>query len=274
MTNRQPEAVLTYACRSDTGEVRSENQDSCGKYPVDNWDTQTRNGQLFIIADGMGGLRDGKLASELAVKMVSESYFEQSNHSGVEALQYGMEQANNEIYRRGSASAKKSSMGTTCTALLLKGSHATVAHIGDTRLYRISRNQIMQMTKDHSKVAEMERRGMITKEEAETHPERSQLYKALGLKSELEVDTIKRVTLTGEEFFVLSSDGLHGSVSAEEIKINVLQKSPDEACDSLVALARERGATDNITIQVVHLIRQSSILGRILRWPDRGKKIL
>jgi serine/threonine protein phosphatase PrpC len=138
-------------------------------------------------------------------------------------------------------------------ALVAKGSAVYVAHIGDSRAYRVTRERILQLTEDHAAVAEMQRKGLLTAEEAKHHPERSVLYRALGTKLEAETDVQPEIIVHSEEWFVLCTDGLSNMVGDSEIHGIVVAQPPKKACDQLVALANERGGFDNITVVVVQV---------------------
>ena len=235
--------------------MRSDNQDFLGRFPEDGRDTSSPKGQLFIVADGMGGHKAGREASELAVGTLAQAYYAAPMENISESLQYAFREANEKIHVKSATNPKYTGMGTTCTALVIKDGHACIAHIGDSRVYRINNQDIIQLTNDHSNVAEMQRRGMITSEEAKHHPERSLLYRALGSRAVAEVDIIDDITLGKDEYFLMCTDGLFNHVESEEMKKLVMQKDPQEACEELVKLANERGGLDNITVQVVHVKR-------------------
>jgi protein phosphatase len=245
--------------------VRSENQDSFGKFPEGNLDLSLPMGQLFVVADGMGGHNAGRVASETAVRALGDTYMGGAGNDIVGALRQAFQVANSQIYDRSLADPAFAGMGTTCTALVLKDGHGVIGHIGDSRVYRITRRSITQLTNDHSKVAELVRRGIITREQSRTHPERSQLYRALGTRPNAEIDFITSVRLSGECTFLLCCDGLYNHVTEDEMQSIVLAKSPDEACATLIDLANERGGYDNITVQVIRVGATEGGLKRLLR---------
>ena len=244
--------------------VREENQDSWGKFPAENLDLSQPQGQLFIVADGMGGHRGGRQASELAVKSVEHAYFVDSSKNIPDRLEAAFQIANADIYEYSINNPAFAGMGTTCTALVLQNDHGYIAHVGDSRLYRFSKEGLEQLTRDHSTIAEMHRRGLITREEAKHHPHKNQLYRALGVRPAAEVDLRDDVTLTGEECFLLCSDGLTNHVDEEELYQIVFGIPPQKACEKLVELANERGGFDNITVEIVAVNFANSLLGRII----------
>jgi protein phosphatase len=154
-------------------------------------------------------------------------------------------------------------MGTTCSALLLQDNKGIIGHVGDSRIYRIVKNSIEQLTDDHSTVAEMQRRGILTEEEARVHPERSHLYRALGVRPEMEIDVMHDISLGMNELFLLCTDGLVNHVEDDEICRIVLQYRPDGAVRKLVDLANERGGSDNITVEVLHVNPTESFMQRV-----------
>ena len=245
--------IIHFGNCSDVGRVRSDNQDFLGKFPENGGDAPSPRGQLFVVADGMGGHKAGREASSLAVNTIGHEYYSAPTESIPESLQHAFQAANDKIHSQSAISAKYSGMGTTCTALVLKDDHAYIGHIGDSRVYRISKENIVQLTNDHSNVAEMQRRGMITKEEAKYHPERSLLYRALGSRAVAEIDIIDDIDLGADEYFLMCTDGLFNHVEDEEMKTVVLGNDPQKASEVLVELSNDRGGTDNITVQVVHV---------------------
>jgi len=251
------------------GMVRSENQDSYGAFPEDSQKSGNPKGQLFVVADGMGGHKAGKEASELAVQTLADRYFSAPTDDILESLTYAFREANNRVYNQSTSDTAYAGMGTTCTALVLKESRAVIGHIGDSRVYRVTRKTILQLTEDHSRVADLVRRAIITKEQARIHPERSQLYRALGTRSEVDVDYLTPSPLPSDCTFLLCTDGLFNHVSEDEMKSLVLAKPPEEACEALVQLANERGGHDNITLQIIHTVALQRGVKKILR---RGRR--
>jgi serine/threonine protein phosphatase PrpC len=257
--------TIQFASASHPGMVRKENQDHLGKFPEDSLDLSSQQGQLFVVADGMGGHQAGSKASEMAVANIAKSYFASSNEDVLTNLRRAFSKANEQIYRCSLEHPEYRGMGTTCSALVLKGSRGYIGHVGDSRIYRIGKRKITQLTKDHSKVAEMVRQGILTKEEARYHPERSHLYRALGTRPAAEVDFIDDISLDQSRYFLLCSDGLFNHVEERELQKMVLSHPPTDACKMLIELANQRGGLDNITVQVIHLTVSAPLLRKILR---------
>ena len=243
--------TMVFAAKSDIGLVRTENQDSFGKYPEDNTDLNAPKGQLFIVADGMGGHKGGKEASSIAVKVVSQVYLESSFDEAV-ALKEAIEKANETIFNKSGNASEFNRMGTTCSVLLIKNERGVIGHVGDSRIYKIENNTIEQLTNDHTKVAEMLAAGILTPEEARNYPSKSVLARALGVDERVRVDIIDDITIKRGQSFVLCSDGL-AKVSKGEILSVVANNNPQEACKILVDMANDRGGKDNVTVIIVKI---------------------
>lgn len=237
--SRQQTAVLT-----DVGMVRSENQDAgCEfRHPMS-------GAQLLVVADGMGGHQGGATASRLAIEAVG-GVFQSSADPGPDMLREALEAANESIYRAAHEQPELHGMGTTGVALLFNPNGETwVAHVGDSRAYQMRSGQLHPITADHSAVAEMERRGMISAEEAAVHPRRNELLRSIGVEPEVEVDVSPVEVIDGDQF-LLCSDGLSGLVADEEIAAVLQRQAPAEAVRVLVDAANARGGPDNITVIV------------------------
>ena len=251
---------LTIGYNSDVGIVRTENQDCYGKFPEDSDDLRSPMGQLFIVADGMGGHSGGQQASQLAVDAVQRVYFSDSGHDLLSRLKTAFEVANREIYDHSAQKPELRGMGTTCTALALQHNRGYIAHVGDSRVYRINRRKIEQLTSDHSKVAELMREGVLTEKQAKTHPQRSILSRALGVDQSVEVDIIDEIALRPGDYYLLCTDGL-AKVTDDEIKSIVLSNSVQDACEKLINVAIDRGGDDNVTVQVIRIEGGKKVFG-------------
>jgi protein phosphatase len=243
---------LEYASLSDIGLQRSVNQDSYGVFPGDGQSVPGSKGRLFIVADGIGGHVGGNTASEMAVKIIKEEYFKDDSEDISESLLKAFQKANKLICDELSCSDPYLKMGTTCSALVLASQFGCIAHIGDSQILHILNEKITQLTQDHTIIADLMRRGAITKEEAKKHPEKRVLSRALGIEAEVEIDILSNIPLQDKQSFVLCTDGL-AKVTHEEIKNVVLAEPPKEACRLLVQLANDRGGGDNVTVQVIKI---------------------
>ena len=249
-------SVIEFGTDSHTGLVRSENQDAAGKFPPGLSDDTQEPGLLFIVADGMGGHRGGKEASAIAVATASDRYFSAADKNRADRLRMAVEAANQAVLSYGETHLECRGMGSTLTALVLHRGNALIAHVGDSRAYRISDGTIIQLTQDHSIVGEWLRKGWMSEEQAKIHPERSLLYRAVGVKSDLEIDLTDRIPVKSGDCFLLCSDGLTNHVMDDEIRRLVLEGTPQQACEKLVLLAMERGGYDNITVQAIRVVAQ------------------
>jgi protein phosphatase len=245
----QTRLVLRAVLKTDVGLVRSENQDS-GTFttPREEQRSQAR-GRLLIVADGMGGHRGGATASKLAVQTVKAQYLGAVTDDVPHALREALARANSRIFREAQTNPDLRGMGTTTSALAVRGAEAWIAHVGDSRIYRVRGESIEQLTQDHSLVATMVREGLLTSQEAETHPRRNVLQRSMGVGEEVEIDVFGPLDVQEGDTFVLCSDGLHGVVKEHEI-LEVAQGPIEQAAAEFVRRALERGAPDNVTVIV------------------------
>jgi protein phosphatase len=244
-------ALIELGSASDVGLVRHENQDAFGAFPANILEDELFPGLLFVVADGMGGHRGGREASRIALQTISTSFYAATEGTVPERLKSGFIEANTAVRDYGKVHHEYRGLGTTLTVLSLCKGEVRLAHVGDTRAYRISGDTITQLTDDHSIVQEWLRKGWITSEQAQSHPERSLLYRALGVGAEVSVDVVEHVEYHKGDSLLLCSDGLTTHVEDEEIREIVSVNSPQEACDTLVARALERGGFDNVTVQII-----------------------
>jgi protein phosphatase len=240
---------LRVASRSDVGCVRTNNEDSFGAFEGSN----AEQGALLVLADGMGGAAAGEVASRMAVENVYENYFDMLDHgSAAEALRRSMASANAAIHARASEDPVLLGMGTTCTAVSVVGQSLNVGHVGDSRAYLIEAGQIRILTRDHTLAAELA--GLNGGQKGAPEAARNILTRCLGNQPNVQIDVFERpLELHAGSVLVLCSDGLSNQVSPSEILDIAGQEEPAQACAGLVALARERGGPDNITVQVARL---------------------
>lgn len=241
---------LQVASLSDIGMRRTTNQDNLTISMASNMDHWQRKGHLFIVADGMGAHAAGELASKIAIDQIPHLYAKYDG-SAPEAMKRAVQEANAEIHRRGQANEEFHNMGTTCSVLNILPQGAVVAHIGDSRVYRLSQNRIEQLTFDHSLVWEMKAAGQLTPEEERAGKvPKNVITRSLGPYPECNVDLEGPFPVQVGDTFLLCSDGLTGVVSDTEIGSVLANMSPDEAVSVLVDLANLRGGPDNITVIV------------------------
>jgi len=251
---KPPSYRIVAALRSDVGCHRRVNEDCCLYSEPDRADSGAGKGSLAIVADGMGGHAAGEVASRMAVEIVNRLYYASSADAST-ALERAFHEANRLIHKAAQSNARLDGMGTTCTALALRNGLAVCAHIGDSRLYLARGGAIYLMSEDHSAVMELVRRGVLSRETARGHADRNIILRALGTRPEAEVVTWREpFPVRIGDCFVLCSDGLSDPVTDEEIKRAVLSAEPAAACEQLIALAKERGGYDNITVGALKIV--------------------
>jgi protein phosphatase len=222
--------------KSDTGRQRRGNEDAyLARTP------------LFVIADGMGGAQAGEVASQMAVKTMRQG-LPDGGGPPQELLAERIAEANHAIHEHSRADAERAGMGTTTTAVYVAGEEAAIAHVGDSRAYRLRDGRLEQLTDDHSLVEELRRQGKLTAEEAHEHPQKSIITRALGPEPEVPVDR-QTVPLRAGDLFLLCSDGLTSMVDDDVIARTLTGTgSLREAGQALIAAANEAGGRDNITV--------------------------
>jgi protein phosphatase len=253
---------------SDVGRVRRINEDSLCVANLseevgieDNGIIQFSSGPqgaLFAVADGMGGAAAGETASRLCLQTIYEEISSsvkgrrgQDPESLEQILAGAVGAANRRIYEAGRSDAELAGMGTTLTAAMEWRGHLVIGQVGDSRAYLIRDNEIRQMTRDQSLVAQRVSDGELTEEEARHHPQRNILLQALGVRPAVEV-ALKTMFLHPSDILLLCSDGLHSQVTADEILDTIVNSaSTRDACLDLVDLANDRGGPDNITVVLV-----------------------
>jgi PPM family protein phosphatase len=231
------------AATTDTGRRRRANEDAYVFRPP-----------LFAVADGMGGARAGEIAAQLAAAALEEVGTDTKGEEGIVAV---IEEANRRIWERAVTDPATSGMGTTVTAALVDEAAGQVAigHVGDSRAYLLRGGSLEQLTTDHSLVAELVQSGVLTPEEAERHPQRSAITRALGTEPSVRVETFTVAAEIGD-LFLLCSDGLSAMLDDEEVAaaIDGAEGEPSQAGAALVAAANERGGEDNITVVLFELV--------------------
>jgi PPM family protein phosphatase len=248
-------AGIEFSGQSDIGCLRQNNEDSFGYWEPDDDRDFERQGRLAIVADGMGGYEGGQEASRLAVETLIAVYRAYEGDDPQQALINGLQGGHEEIRRYGSSHPELRGMGTTCTAIAIVHNGLYYVHVGDTRLYLIRDGQINQVTRDHSYVGRLVEAGMLSREEAEKHPQRNILTAAVGTAPELMMDSPGRPEpLRPQDVLVICTDGLWGQVHDGEILSAVENhKNLEDSSHELIELARERGGPDNITVNLLRL---------------------
>lgn len=242
------------SCHTDIGCQRENNEDSLGYWEPAEDNMFARKGRLAIVADGMGGYEGGQEASRLAVETVIAVYRDFAGDDPQAGLIAALEAAHEQIRRYAFAHPHLRGMGTTCTVAGIIGHALYYVHVGDSRLYLIRGGDMIQVTRDHSYVGRLVETGIITRADAEKHPQRNILTAALGTSIELVMDSPGRPEpLQPKDVLLLCSDGLWGQVRDSEILKMVEGRNAEEAARLLIQLARERGGPDNITVEILRL---------------------
>ena len=244
---------LEHAALSDIGLRRSNNQDSLAVLLANSPDAWGHRGHLFMVADGMGAHAAGELASKMAADTVPHTYNKLLEEPPAVAIRKAVEDANGKIHSRGQANLDFRGMGTTASVLLLLPYGALVAHVGDSRVYRLRGNRIEQLSFDHSLVWEMMASGKLSENEIPSYIPKNIITRSLGPAAQVQVDLEGPFPLAVGDTFLLCSDGLSGQVSDEEIGVILSTFSPKEAVQVLVDLANLRGGPDNITVIVARV---------------------
>ena len=228
---------------TDTGRRRMRNEDAYVFEPP-----------LFAIADGMGGARAGEVAAGIAAAALQDGRSSVSDEDSLEAV---IDEANRRVWQRSMSDPGTSGMGTTVTVAFVDAANERVVfgQVGDSRAYRLRGDTLEQVTTDHSLVAELVRTGVLTPEEAERHPQRSAITRAVGTESAIDADVFAVPAELGD-VYLLCSDGLTDMLGADEIAAAILEadRDPVVAADALVAGANARGGEDNITVVLFELV--------------------
>src|SRR4029079_3657043 len=247
--------VGAYAVASDTGRKRRRNEDNYVVAPP-----------LFAVADGMGGAQAGEVASQLAASALEAG--DSDAQEATKRIDELIQEANRRIFDRASTDPSASGMGTTMTVALVEGMTVAIGHVGDSRAYLVRGEQMEQLTEDHSLVNELLKSGKLSEEEAQVHPQRSVITRAVGTDPDVDVDGF---TIEAEEgdVFLICSDGLSDMVEDEEI-LEVLHQNRDDldnAVKALVAAANRGGGEDNITAVAFRISSEASSLEDTVAMP-------
>ncbi|MBR4068073.1 MAG: Stp1/IreP family PP2C-type Ser/Thr phosphatase [Clostridia bacterium] len=223
--------------RTHQGLVRTSNQDS--------WLAESA---LYGVADGMGGHRGGETASRVALEVFRNAIGKKKPSE--DALRRAVEAANRRVYEMSLQDESLQGMGTTMSMLWMKKNSLLIAHVGDSRVYRLRNGELAQITDDHSFVAELVRNNIITPEMAKTHPHRNIITRAVGVDPVVEVDILEETVEPGD-IWLVCSDGLHGLVEDAEICQVLTEMGPEDAAERLLNRALENGGHDNVTLVLV-----------------------
>ena len=241
--------MLKVFSKSDIGLVRQTNQDACKS------GTFSGNAAWAVVCDGMGGVNGGNIASGMAVDKISESIVS-SFHDGMtdssvkNLMTTAIYNANLAIHEEAKSNAQLSGMGTTVVAVIVSGGVAHIAHAGDSRAYLITKENIRQLTTDHSIVQEMVNNGDITEQQAKIHPQKNIITRALGVEPSIQIDYCENEFCSGS-IILICTDGLTNYIDAEQIYELSKTTEADSLTDKLVLLAKDCGGGDNITVVTI-----------------------
>ncbi len=245
-----PVLDLIAAKLTDVGRTRPRNEDYVECQVPSDPEQLEQKGSIYLVADGMGGHQAGEVASRSAAESVIKHYYHDTSPDIGVSLVRAVRLANQEIYALAQADESMSGMGTTLVAAVVLGSKVYIANVGDSRAYLINAGGMVQITEDHSWVEEQVRAGLLTPEQAKRHPQRNLVTRALGSKPAVDVDLFMGEIGLGDSL-LLCSDGLTGRVEDPEISSVVQTQHPQEAVQTLVNLANERGGNDNVSVLIV-----------------------
>lgn len=241
---------MRFAAETDRGLKREINED-CHRIITES----SQNPCAFIIADGMGGHNCGEVASRMTVDYISDFIV----HSGnlllscpdiEEEIKKLVGDANIAVFEASLIKPEANGMGTTLTMAVITGRKVTVAHVGDSRMYLARDEKLQQITEDHSYIEELIKNGTLTREQAENHPRKNVITRAIGSSKDLEVDVMNFEAKEGD-IFLLCTDGLTNMICENEIYNIIKDNEPEKACEQLIEAAKGKGGEDNITVIVI-----------------------
>jgi serine/threonine protein phosphatase PrpC len=246
---------VKFVARSEIGHARENNEDKFDFYEPDEEPLLAARGSVYLVCDGMGGHNAGQIASELAAKQFLHAYYHLGG-TAQEAARQAILQAHHYIAEMASKIPSRYGMGTTLTALILKQDEGILAHVGDSRCYRLREGVFEQLSRDHTLVAHLVEQGILTPEQARYHPQRNVIRQAVGVadpSEPLEPD-IETFALQVGDLYLLCSDGLTDMVDDAEIEAILHNEPPTRAAWRLVDRALANGGRDNITIVLVRIV--------------------
>ncbi len=246
--------LVAAAAQTDKGSVRADNEDAVGSVEPTDPTERERKGLLYAVADGMGGANAGEVASATAVRCLLDEYYAPSNASRVEpALRHAIQIANLRVHDLSQKHPEYRGMGTTLSALALAGATAYVAHVGDSRIYRVRNDALTLLTEDHTEVAQLVRMKLVKPEMVNGHPNRNVLTRTVGQQLLLRPDFNREAVLPGDTF-LLCTDGVWSEVRESEFIDAANDADPGAACGRIIQLCLDRQCADNISVQVIRVI--------------------
>ncbi|MDO8550257.1 MAG: Stp1/IreP family PP2C-type Ser/Thr phosphatase [Ignavibacteria bacterium] len=236
---------LTYTTISKAGLIRTENEDSIGVFKID-------NGLLTVICDGLGGNNAGEVASQLAVDTVHKHFKDSLRNNYLERIKSSVIEANKTIYEKAISHSDLKGMSTTIEVLFIKDDKAYWGHIGDSRIYIFADDKLTQITKDHSFVQRLVDEGVLSEEEAEVHPNRNIITRALGDSIPVEAD-LNTIELLPQKkvFFFVCTDGVNGVIDNNELEEIFRLNDINDISHKISNIVEERGAPDNFSFVLI-----------------------
>jgi protein phosphatase len=245
--------IIIDAAATDIGMRRTNNQDCQAAVRASNPEVWRSRGHVFMVADGMGAHAVGELASKMACDLIPHNYMKTKVGTPSEAIVKAFREVSALIHSRAAANRDFQGMGTTCSTLVLLPEGGLVAHVGDSRVYRIRQHRIDQLSFDHSLVWELVRRNHLTPEQANLSVPKNVITRSLGPEPSIEVDLEGPLAVQLADVYLLCSDGLSGPVNDDELGALAANFHPRDACRYLIHLANLRGGLDNITVLIVRI---------------------
>lgn len=232
---------------TDVGKIREINQD----YIYINNETIGSLDNLYIVADGIGGHKAGEIASEAAIDFFEQFIYETEDDEILDLLVSALVYANEQVFKLSKTNVKFKNMGTTLLATTIKNNKIFIAHIGDSRLYGIRNNKIVQITSDHTQAMDLFKAGVITKEEARNSKNSNVLTRALGIEKNIKADALF-CDILENDIFIMCSDGLSDMLTDEEIfNIAYTNIHPQQKVENLIQKANDKGGKDNIAVIII-----------------------
>lgn len=243
---------VTVAAKTHIGRVRDHNEDKYEFYFTEDPAQLAARGLVFLVCDGMGGHAAGQIASELTAHTFLMTYLSHPSDDALVAADAAVRAANTYVFQNGNSTAGRRGMGTTLSGLLLRQAEALIVQVGDSRVYRYRGGEYQRLTVDHTFVEESVRGGMLSKAEAEVHPHRHILTRAVGAEERVVPETFTFELQKGD-IYLLCSDGLSNHVTDERMADVLGKQSPAAAAFTLIGDALNDGGSDNATVVIVRI---------------------
>lgn len=237
---------MNCAYSTNIGAKRKINQDACLAATINH---NGKDYYVFAAADGLGGHRSGEVASQMVIDHIVDHLCEVDDYYNESDMSYFMNAINSEIVRKSIHNPDLSGMATTLTLCILAENKLSIAQIGDSRAYRINKHGIKRLTKDHSLVQMLIDEGRISEDDANIHPQKNVITRALGTDSKVKIDLYK-YDINKDDIFLVCTDGLYNMVDEEDIMKITQNNNPQEAVKKLINLANKNGGNDNITVLI------------------------